>query len=336
MKKHTKSARIKYDYHQPVLLNESINYLFNEKFYNDENQLYIDGTLGGGGHTAIILQKLKNTIGGKVFAFDKDTTAIAWGNKLFEEEIKTPSPSIYLYNTSFAKAKDILAEQGIHEINGIILDLGVSSKQLDSDQYGISYRFDSPIDMRFDAELNPNKPSAKDILNTYPEDKLSALFFKYGEEPKSKIIAKEIIAYRKNKSIETTLELRTIIEKCIRNPIKSPTLSRIFQAIRIEVNNELNELKDALINIIPILKSGGRIVVISYHSLEDKIVKDIFREYSFVPKENKYKFKELHNVISKSVPILNLLISKPYVPSETEITQNPRSRSAKMRIAEKI
>ncbi|MCL2039128.1 MAG: 16S rRNA (cytosine(1402)-N(4))-methyltransferase RsmH [Bacteroidetes bacterium] len=335
MKNINKKERTEYDYHQPVLLNESINYLFNEKFSGVPNQIYVDGTLGGGGHTAIILQKLK-TIGGKVFAFDKDTTAIAWGNNLFEEEIKTPSPSISLHNNSFTKAKDILAEQGIFDVNGIILDLGVSSKQLDSNQCGISYRFDSPIDMRFDAELNPNKPSAKDILNTYPEDKLSAIFFKYGEEPKSKIIAKEITAYRKNKPIETTLELRTIIEKCVRNPIKSPTLSRIFQAIRIEVNNELTELKDALINIIPILKSGGRIVVISYHSLEDRIVKDIFREYSFVPKENKYKIKELPNIISKRVPILKLLISKPYVPSEIEISQNPRSRSAKMRIAEKI
>lgn len=329
------TERIKYDYHQPVLLNESINYLFNENFFGDKKQIYIDGTLGGGGHTTIILQKLK-TIGGKVFAFDKDTTAIAWGNNLFEEEIKTPSPSISLHNTSFTKAKDILAQQGIFEINGIILDLGVSSKQLDSNQCGISYRFNSPIDMRFDAELNPNKPSAKDILNTYPIDKLSAIFFKYGEEPKSKIIAKEITEYRKNKPIETTLELRTIIEKCVRNPMKAPTLSRIFQAIRIEVNNELKELKDALINIIPILKSGGRIVVISYHSLEDRIVKDIFREYSFIPKENKYKFKELPIETSKSVPILKLLISKPYIPSGIEIKQNPRARSAKMRVAEKI
>ena len=330
-KKFEKIERAKYDYHLPVLLNESIKYLFNEKFIDDANQVYIDGTLGGGGHAAIILQKLN--FGGKLFAFDKDKSALERASTLFEEEIKSPSPRLHLCNTSFSCAKEIIKEHNINNINGIILDLGVSSKQLDSDQRGISYRINCPIDMRFDS--NENKPNAKDILNTYSVDKLSDIFFKYGEEPKSHIIAKEIVKSRNIKQIETTFELRTIIEQCVYNSNKLPILSRIFQAIRIEVNNELSELNDALINIIPILKQGGRIVVISYHSLEDKIVKDIFKKYSFAPKVNKYKIKELDNSSTNTMPNLKPITTRPYTPQKEETIANPRARSAKMRAAER-
>ena len=332
MKNIQKTQRAEYDYHLPVLLNESIEYLFNENIKDKENQIYIDGTLGGSGHTSIILQKLK--FGGKLFAFDKDTSAIKRAYSLFEEEINKPSPSLYLCNSSFSSVPNILKKYNINIIDGILLDLGVSSMQLDSAQIGISYRINCPIDMRFDGDTN--KQSAKDILNTYPEDKLSAIFFKYGEEPKSNIIAGAIAKARNIKTIETTFDLRTIIEQCIFNHNKLPILSRIFQALRIEVNNELAELKDALTNIIPLLKSGGRFVVISYHSLEDRIVKDIFKEYSFTPKINKYKIKELQNNNTNIVPKIKPLFSKPYVPSKKEIDINPRSRSAKMRVAERI
>ena len=329
-----KIQQTEYDYHLPVLLNESIKYLFNENVEDKENHIYIDGTLGGGGHAAIILQKLN--FGGKLFAFDKDKTAIKRATILFEEEIKTPTPSLYLCNSSFTFAKDVLKEHNVNSIDGILLDLGVSSKQLDTSQIGISYRINCPIDMRFDEDTN--KLSAKDILNVYPVDKLSAMFFKYGEEPKSNIIANAIVKSRKIRPIETTFDLRAIIEQCIYGSDKNklPVLSRIFQALRIEVNNELGELKDAIVNIIPMLKIGGRIVVISYHSLEDRIVKDIFKEYSFTPKINKYKIKELSNITSNIVPKIKPVLSKPYTPEKEEIERNPRSRSAKMRVGERV
>lgn len=332
-----KTKWTEYDYHLPVLLNESIEYLFNDAFANDNNPVYIDGTLGGGGHANIILQKiLFKRKGGIFFAFDKDKTAIERVFHILEDFINTPPPSVYLCNNSFSEAKNVLENQGIYSINGILLDLGVSSKQLDSDQKGISYRVNCPLDMRFDAEQNPNKPSASDIINTYSEEQLSAIFFKYGEEPKSYILAKEIVKSRNISPIITTFDLKSIIEANIPKLFHFKTLSRIFQAIRIEVNNELGELKDAIINIIPILKQGGRIVIISYHSLEDRIVKDIFKQYSFTPKVNKYKINELTNSIAISVPKLKILTSKPIIPSESELLQNPRSRSAKMRVAEKL
>ena len=324
-----KNERTEYDYHLPVLLDESVKYLFNENISNN-NQIYIDGTLGGGGHTAIILQKLG--FGGKLFAFDKDNTAIERASNLFKEEINTPSPRLHLHNCSFSQVEHILKNYNIHRIDGILFDLGVSSRQLDSEQIGISYRINCPIDMRFDADTN--KQSARDILNTYSKDELSAIFFKYGEEPKSHIIANAIVQARNIKSIDTTFDLRAIIEDCIYGSIKSPTLSRIFQAIRIEVNNELGELREALVKVIPILKTGARIVVISYHSLEDRIVKEIFKEYSFAPKTNKYKVKELPEHASNIVPKITLVISRPYMPSKEEIEKNPRARSAKMRVAE--
>jgi 16S rRNA (cytosine1402-N4)-methyltransferase len=326
--------RTEYDYHLPVLLYESIKYLFNENTVSNINQTYIDGTLGGGGHAASILQKLN--FGGKLFAFDKDTSAVERATILFEEEIRTPSPSIYLCNCSFSCASEVLKEHNIDYVDGILLDLGVSSKQLDSEQIGISYRVNCPIDMRFDGDVN--KQSAKDILNSYSVEELSALFFKYGEEPKSKIIADAIAKSRNIRPIATTFDLRAIIEGCIYGSDKNklPVLSRIFQALRIEVNNELRELQDALLSMIPLLKQGGRIVVISYHSLEDRIVKDIFKKYSFTSKINKYNFNELSNTVSNAVPILTLLTTKPYTPSKEELERNPRSRSAKMRVAERV
>jgi 16S rRNA (cytosine1402-N4)-methyltransferase len=330
--------KIVYDYHKPVLLKESIKFLFNENLIGNENvidnkkRIYIDGTLGGGGHASIILQKIK--FGGILFAFDKDTAAINRARSLFEEEIKAPSPSLYLCNCSFSAVKNVLKEHNIHKIDGIILDLGVSSKQLDTSQIGLSYRIDCPLDMRFDGDLD--KSTAKEILNTYPENKLSAIFFEYGEEPKSKIVADAIVRSRQIKPISTTFDLRSIIEQCIHNSNKFPVLSRIFQALRIAVNDELGELEATLLDIISMLEVGGRIVVISYHSLEDRIVKNTFKQFSYTTKKNKYKINELNNTTTNSVPKLNLLFSKPYTPSLEEIIDNPRSRSAKMRVAEGI
>jgi 16S rRNA (cytosine1402-N4)-methyltransferase len=285
------------------------------------------------------MQKIR----GKIFAFDKDISAIERAISTFEEEFKKPSPRIVLFNKSFSKARAICEVRG-NAPNGILLDLGVSSKQLDSAQRGISYRINSPLDMRFDSESNISRGSdqitAKDILNSRTEDELTAMFRNYGEEPKSGAIARRIIEARRAKTLETTYDLRAIIEDCTPKVHHFKTLSRIFQAIRIEVNQELEELTTTLKDIIDILKPNGRIVVISYHSLEDRIVKQIFKENSFTVKTNKYAGdkidKELTNYLSNTMPKLKLITAKPIIPSENEIKRNPRARSAKMRVAEKL
>ncbi len=314
-----KSQWKEYDYHLPVLLNESISYLI-----TDKNGTYIDGTLGGGGHAAKIMQNINS--GGNLFAFDKDTFAIERAKTLFVEELKNPSPRLVLFNQSFATASNVCKERAINP-HGILLDLGVSSQQLDTDQRGISYRVNSPLDMRFS---NSSALTARDILNTYTESDLIQIFNDYGEEPRSYHIAKKIIEYRQRKQLETTFDLKQIIEECTPKILHFKTLSRIFQALRIKVNNELEELNNALTDIINVLAAGGRIVVISYHSLEDRIVKDIFKKNSTKIKINKYA-----DETPAFLPTLKILTPKPIFPPDNEILQNPRSRSAKLRVAEK-
>ncbi len=308
-----------YEYHLPVLLEESIELLI-----NDKNGTYIDGTLGGGGHAALIIQKLNS--GGNLFVFDKDINAINRAKSLFEEELKTqPTPRFVPFNTSFSEAYSICKQRGIKPA-GILLDLGVSSQQLDTDQKGISYRVNCLLDMRF----GDTGITAREILNTYSEEKIANILFSYGEEPRSKQIAKCIVETRNIHPIETTFELRNIIENITPKIYHFKTLSRVFQALRIEVNNELEELSKTLNDMIDILATGGRIVVISYHSLEDRVVKQIFKENSIKTKFNKYAVSQSNNV-----PKLKILTQKPIVPSKAEIMKNPRARSAKMRAVEK-
>ncbi|MBR3090919.1 MAG: 16S rRNA (cytosine(1402)-N(4))-methyltransferase RsmH [Bacteroidetes bacterium] len=318
-----KSKIVEYNYHHPVLLDESIELLI-----NDKNGTYIDGTLGGGGHAKKIMQNLNS--GGNLFAFDKDINAIKHVKSLllFEEELKQlqPAPSFVPFNTSFSKACDICKERNIKPA-GLLLDLGVSSQQLDTDQRGMSYRVDCPLDMRFGNE----GITAQEIINTYSEEDIANILFKYGEEPRNRQIAKAIVGYRKIHSINTTFELRSIIENITSKQYHFKTLSRVFQAIRIEVNHELEELSNTLNDIIDILIPGGRIVVISYHSLEDRVVKQIFKENSATSKINKYSVAKSTNVTK-----LRIITHKPIVPSEQEILINPRARSAKMRVAEKL
>lgn len=343
-----------YDYHLPVLLNESIEGLFNTDIYNESidnsHAVFIDGTLGGGGHAAIILQRLKK-FGGTLFAFDKDKSAITRAAQVYEEDItRTPFPRMVLFNTSFTKACSICNNRGIKPL-GIILDLGVSSMQLDSEQCGISYRYDSPLDMRFDGNSgeSANNRTAKEILNTYTEEELTGIFRKYGEEPRSRVIARRLVESRRVETLQTTFQLRHIIEGCVPKLDHFKSLSRIFQAIRIEVNQELTELENTLRNSVDTLAKGGRIVVISYHSLEDRIVKNIFNDFSFSPKVNKYKHiaeqtrndkrninEQTDNVQAIIVPKLKLYNKKPIFPSSNEIARNSRARSAKLRIAEII
>ena len=299
-----KSQAVTYDYHLPVLKNESCDLLV-----NSSSGIYIDGTLGGGGHSEEILSRLGED--GKIYCFDADITAIEHCQKKFSYEIqKGKENRLVLLNENFSKVCSIQEIQG--KVNGLLLDLGVSSRQLDDDHRGFTYRANTKLDMRFGSHGN----SAKDLLNTASEEMLDGILRNYGEEPFSRDIARRIGEKRRAFPLESTFDLRLIVEETV--PMKNlyPTLSRVFQAIRISINDELGVLEYTLVNIMPILASRCRIVVISYHSLEDRIVKNIFRKHC--------KAGTMKNITPK-----------PITASKVELLENPRSRSAKLRVVEK-
>lgn len=304
--------------HKSVLLEESIDGL-NIK----ENGVYVDCTLGFGGHSSEILKRLKK---GLLIAIDQDDMAI----KASKERLSKISDNYEIIKCNFVRMKEELLKRGINKVDGILFDLGVSSPQLDIDERGFSYHHDAKLDMRMDQS---KEFSAYDVVNTYDYDKLVKIFREYGEEKYATSIAKQIIKYRENKPIETTLELVDIIKsgmpyKAMRD---SHPARKVFQAIRIEVNDELNVLEKALEDAISLLNVNGRICVITFHSLEDRIVKNIFRKYSEVPNE----IKKLPFVPEEYQPVLKI-ISKGTVPSEKELEENNRARSSRLRIAEKI
>lgn len=304
--------------HKSVLLEESIDGL-NIK----EDGVYVDCTLGFGGHSSEILKRLKK---GLLIAIDQDDMAI----KASKERLSKISDNYEIIKCNFVRMKEELLKRGISKVDGILFDLGVSSPQLDIDERGFSYHHDAKLDMRMDQS---KEFSAYDVVNTYDYDKLVKIFREYGEEKYATSIAKQIIKYRENKPIETTLELVDIIKsgmpyKAMRD---SHPARKVFQAIRIEVNDELNVLEKALEDAISLLNVNGRICVITFHSLEDRIVKNIFRKYSEVPNE----IKKLPFVPKEYQPVLKI-ISKGTVPSEKELEENNRARSSRLRIAEKI
>ena len=304
--------------HKSVLLEESIDGL-NIK----ENGVYVDCTLGFGGHSSEILKRLKK---GLLIAIDQDDMAI----KASKERLSKISDNYEIIKCNFVRMKEELLKRGISKVDGILFDLGVSSPQLDIDERGFSYHHDAKLDMRMDQS---KEFSAYDVVNTYDYDKLVKIFREYGEEKYATSVAKQIIKYRENKPIETTLELVDIIKsgmpyKAMRD---SHPARKVFQAIRIEVNDELNVLEKALEDAISLLNVNGRICVITFHSLEDRIVKNIFRKYSEVPNE----IKKLPFVPKEYQPVLKI-ISKGTVPSEKELEENNRARSSRLRIAEKI
>ncbi len=281
---------------------------------------YVDGTLGGGGHAAEIIKRLKS--GGRLIAFDKDEEAIEHcragilgGNKTGAD-----MPEVIFINDSFDKAC------GISEgIDGILLDLGLSSRQLDSAGRGFSFKKEAPIDMRFGGMGE----SAEDILNAYSAEELEDIFRNYGEEPFANRIARRIVEVRRVMPFRTTLDLSKAVESVVPPRFLNKALARVFQAVRIAVNRELDVLEYTLENITDVLKPGGRIVVISYHSLEDRIVKNIFRT-----KSRPQKFDDIYGKAIDE-PVLRLITKKPVVPDEEELIRNPRARSAKLRVAEK-
>jgi 16S rRNA (cytosine1402-N4)-methyltransferase len=298
-----------YDYHIPVMLEEVCNFLI-----TDPDGIYIDGTLGGGGHTAEILARLSTK--GKIIAFDADEQAIEHCSKKFAAELEKSDSRLVLYNDNFIRACSIGELRG--KVLGLLLDLGVSSRQLDSGSRGISHRVNSRLTMSFGSRGN----TAEDLLDGADEREIEAILKKYGEEPFARVIARRIVQRRRAAPLRSTYDLRSVIEEVVPPHILSKSVARVFQALRIAVNDELGVLEKTLRGIIPVLAPHGRITVISYHSLEDRIVKNVFRE--------------LADKNQDTPPELTILTPKPQPPSDAEIHRNPRSRSAKLRVAAKI
>jgi 16S rRNA (cytosine1402-N4)-methyltransferase len=297
---------MKMKYHNPVLLKESIDALAIK-----EDGVYVDVTFGGGGHSREILKRLGSE--GKLFAFDQDPDAL--GNLIDDERF-------VLIPENFRFISRFLRFHRIRKVDGILADLGVSSHQFDEVERGFSIRFDGDLDMRMNQK---SKTSAKEIINTYSEEKLAEILFLYGELRNSRNIAKTIVEEREKEKIETSFQLKDILKKYLPNAVEHKILAQIFQAIRIEVNEELDVLKEFLQQMPNLLNEDGRLSVISYHSLEDRLVKRFIRTGMFSGELEKDAFGRSNEPMKK--------VGKLIIPDAAEIKLNNRSRSAKLRIA---
>ena len=307
-------------HHVSVLLNECIEYLNIKK-----DGIYIDGTMGGGGHSLAICQKLTT---GRLIAIDQDLNANTAAKQILKDHFK----KITFFHENFENIKTILQNLNIAKVDGVLLDIGVSSHQLDESERGFSYQKDAPLDMRMD---NTNDFSAYDVVNTYNEQQLYTIIWEYGEERWAKRIAKFIVEQRQLKPIQTTTELVECIKKAIPKGARKDgphPAKRTFQAIRIEVNRELDVLQKAVTDTAEVLNTGGRFCIITFHSLEDRIVKNAFRL-----QENPCICpKEFPVCVCGKKQIAKVITRKPILPSEQELEQNHRSRSAKLRVLERI
>ncbi len=303
--------------HKSVLLEESVDFL-NVK----EDGVYVDATLGFGGHSLEILKRIKK---GFLFAFDQDSEAISYSKERLKD-----FKNFKIIKSNFVNMKECLANEGISEVDGILFDIGVSSMQLDEDYRGFSYHNDAPLDMRMDTDRDF---SAYDVVNTYEYDELVRVLRDYGEEKYASSIARNIVKSRTVKPIETTLELVDIIKVSMpaRELRDGHPARKTFQAIRIEVNNELDVLERALVSALELLKVGGRISIITFHSLEDRIVKNIFKKYSEVDS----KFAKLPFIPEEYLPKYKV-VCKGITASPQELEENNRSRSARLRVIERI
>lgn len=317
-------------YHIPVLLNEVISGLEIKP-----NGIYVDLTLGGAGHSSEIAKKLSNGI---LIGFDKDVEAISESTKKLSKIIKISKDGLpkageaLLINKDFKLAPEILKSLGIESVDGILIDLGVSSHQIDTPSRGFSFKTSGDLDMRMDQSQNL---TAKKLVNELSEEQLKKIFWEFGEEEFASKIAKNIVKERQNGPIETTLQLNEIVENALPKKVvfsRGGAAKKVFQALRIAVNGELDNLKETLENLIEMLKPGGKICVISFHSLEDRIVKSVFKEKSLgcvCP-------PSFPKCVCNHIPSIKIITKKPIVASEQELKQNSRSASAKLRIAEKI
>ncbi|GBD86336.1 ribosomal RNA small subunit methyltransferase H [bacterium BMS3Abin03] len=304
-------------HHIPVLLNESLDYLITNRA-----GIYFEGTLGFGGHSLEILKRLNEE--GILISTDVDGNAFKYCKEKFKNEKR-----IKLYNFNFSVIDVIAKIESVEFFDGVFADLGVSSFQLDNVSSGFTYSADAPLDFRMDKSLGVK---AYDIINDFTETEIANIIYEYGEERKSRKIARQIVKERDLKPINTTGELKRIINEVTPVRFQIKTLSRVFQALRIYVNDELNKLKEFLRNSVDVLNKGGRIVIISYHSLEDRIVKEFF------------KYEETDCICPKDSPVcvcekeqrLKILTKKPVLPSDKEISTNRRARSAKLRAAERV
>jgi 16S rRNA (cytosine1402-N4)-methyltransferase len=297
------------DYHNPVLLNDTV-----EGLNIKEDGVYVDVTFGGGGHSRKILESLGPK--GRLIAFDQDKDALL--NTIDD-------PRFLLINENFRHVKRFLRFHGIKSVDGVLADFGVSSHQFDEADRGFSIRFDAQLDMRMNQQ---DVLSAYSLVNTYEEEELKRVFWQYGELRTSPALAKTIVAARAEKAIETTFELKAVLNKYLPQGRENKILAQIYQAIRIEVNQEIEVLKEFLLQMPELLNNGGRLSVISYHSLEDRLVKRFIRNGLFEGEPEKDVFGNFDVPLKK--------IGGLIVPDAKEIKLNNRARSAKLRIAEKL
>lgn len=305
--------------HKPVLLEETI-----EGLNILEDGIYVDGTIGGAGHSVEIVKRLKT---GKLIGIDQDANAIKKSREVLDENLD----KVILVQDNYSNIEKILTDLDIAKVDGILLDIGVSSHQLDECSRGFSYHQDAPLDMRMNLDENF---SAWDVVNKYSKKDLERIIWNYGEERWAKRIAEFIVVERKNHSIDTTLQLVDVIKKAIPKKFRmdSHPAKKTFQAIRIEVNNELNVLNDTIPKMVRMLNKNGRICIITFHSLEDRIVKNSFNELA----------KDC--ICPEGFPIctcdkekeIEVITRKPIIPTKEEIKENPRSRSSKLRIGMRI
>ncbi len=305
--------------HISVLLEEAISSL-NLR----DDSIIVDATLGYGGHSSNILKRIKS---GHLFAFDQDSEAIKYST----DKLDKIGTNFTIIKSNFVFMKEELEKLNITKVDGVLFDLGVSSPQLDNKERGFSYHQDAKLDMRMDQSKDF---SAYDVVNTYKKEELANIFKKYGESKFANNIAKKIVEYREKKNIETTLELVEVIKTAVpmKFRIDKHPARQIFQAIRIEVNNELDIIENSLSQALDLIKVGGRVSVITFHSLEDRIVKRYFKEKTSIDK----KVQGLPNIPEEYLPDFKLVSTKAIVPSEDELEKNPRARSAKLRVIERV
>ena len=307
--------------HRSVLLDECMQGLAIKP-----DGVYLDGTAGGGGHSSEIARRLSD--GGLLIAIDQDETAVA----VVTERLSSFGLRARVVRNNFCELKSVCREQGIEEIDGLLLDLGVSSYQLDTPERGFSYQADAPLDMRMDKRKSL---SAYEVVNTYPQEKLKKILFDYGEERFAPAIASAIVKQREKHPIETTAELSDLIKYAIPPAAREGghhPAKRSFQAIRIEVNAELDVIEPAIRDAVSLLRRGGRIAIITFHSLEDRIVKQTFSDLASgctCP-------RDFPVCVCGKKPLVKIVTKKPILPSREELEENPRSRSAKLRVAEKL
>lgn len=298
-------------YHKPVLLAESV-----EALAIKPEGIYVDVTFGGGGHSAVIADKLMS---GKLYGFDQDADAE-------KEAAKLNSSAFIFVKANFRYLKKYLRLHGVKQVDGILADLGVSSYQFDTSERGFSTRFDGPLDMRMD---NGTTKTAAAILNTYTEEDLHKLFGIYGEVKNARTLARTIALKRAAQELETIGQFKTAIAGCLPKGKENKYLAQVFQALRLEVNDELKALEEMLLQTAAVLKPGGRLVVISYHSLEDRLVKNFISKGKFFGEVEK-------DFYGNEIKPFAAVYRKPVTPSAEELQENNRSRSAKLRVAEKL